>query len=185
MQNISFSTERAKQVAESKFLDAGIHENVKFIGVDKDTSPNGNVYLKFSFEKDGKDFSHTEWQPKKFNDADTSLQERTDKMVKRIMEIMKVWYPAEIINFTGNTFDEFTTWVTTMLNAVDKSELLRIKIVYNKNGYTTLPNVMYTPFIEKMSNKDITVVKHEKDIYVRPIKADVEKPSTEDDDMPF
>ena len=41
-----YSTELAKQIQESKnkYLEAGIHENVKFVSARVDKSINGDVY---------------------------------------------------------------------------------------------------------------------------------------------
>ena len=62
-----YSTELASKVAitsnDSKYLEAGIHDNVKFTGVRAATSPTGKNFMEFRFEKDGKELLYTEWEP--------------------------------------------------------------------------------------------------------------------------
>ena len=61
-----YSTELASKVTvsgnNSKYLEAGIHENVKFTGVRAAVSHTGRNFIEFRFEKDGKELLHTEWE---------------------------------------------------------------------------------------------------------------------------
>lgn len=65
-----------------------------------------------------------------------------------------------------------------MLNKADLTTLLRVKIVYNNSGYTTLPKYAKYTFIEPMSlvneNKSV-IVKLGIDQFEKPIVADLEK----------
>ena len=64
-----YSTELASKIVitdsnkNSKFLEAGIHDNVKFTGARAATSPTGKNFMELRFEKDGKELLHTEWEP--------------------------------------------------------------------------------------------------------------------------
>ena len=63
-----YSTELASKIVitdsnkNSKFLEAGIHDNVKFTGARAATSPTGKNFMELRFEKDGKELLHTEWE---------------------------------------------------------------------------------------------------------------------------
>ena len=64
-----------------------------------------------------------------------------------------------------------------MINVADKSKSLRLKLVYNKDGYTTLPTAVDEPFIEPMELQDGQEYKvkiNAKDVVVRPVVADKE-----------
>lgn len=152
---MTYSTELANKVnitnTSSKYLEAGIHDNVKFTGVRTATSPTGINFIEFRFEKDGKELLHTEWEPsKREGDTEEQNQTKVTNQVARIMRIMNCFYPKSVLTFSGNTYKEFTNWVCTMLNAANKDILLKLKVVYNKNGYTTLPSYVRYAFIEPM-----------------------------------
>lgn len=201
-----YSTELANKIetsdnVNSKYLEAGIHEDVKFASTRVDKSINGNNFIEFVFEKDGKTVSHTEWETtKRPNESDEDCQTRGSKQVKRIMQILSCFYPKEALMFSGATFMDFANWVASMLNAANKENLLRLKVVYNNKGYTTLPNYCKFTFIEPMNlpegeESKIKIIERF-DVMTRPVIADTEKvevnplaamPSTTstDDDLPF
>lgn len=188
----------------SKFLEAGIHENVKLVSAKTANSPQGNRFIEFMFEKDGKTFPHTEWEPKPRDGmSEEENQTKATNQVTRIMRILRCFYPQEVLNFSGDSYKEFAEWVVNMLNNANKETLLRVKIVYNDRGYTTLPSYVKFAFIEPM---DIPVGFYEEgkkdskirdivgiDRFTRPVVADKEehepdpfKSDTQtNDDLPF
>lgn len=150
-----YSTELAGKVTvtgnNSKYLEAGIHDNVKFTGVRTAVSPTGINFIEFRFEKDGKELLHTEWEPsKREGDTEEQNQSKVTNQVTRIIRIMNCFYPKNILNFNGNSYKEFAEWVVTMLNSANKDILLKLKVVYNPKGYTTLPSYVKFAFIEPM-----------------------------------
>lgn len=204
-----YSTELASKVTiadnSSKYLEAGIHDNVKLTGVRAASSPTGKNFIEFRFEKDGKELLHTEWEPsKKEGDTEEQNQTKVTNQVTRIMRIMNCFYPKGVLNFNGNSYKEFTDWVVTMLNAANKDILLKIKVVYNNKGYTTLPTYVKFAFIEPMvlpegfydkeinpENKSL-ISELSIDQFTKPIVADKETKvddlsttSSEDNDLPF
>lgn len=204
-----YSTELASKVTiadnSSKYLEAGIHDNVKFTGVRAASSPTGKNFMEFRFEKDGKELLHTEWEPsKKEGDTEEQNQTKVTNQVTRIMRIMNCFYPKGVLNFNGNSYKEFTDWVVTMLNAANKDILLKIKVVYNNKGYTTLPTYVKFAFIEPMvlpegfydkeinpENKSM-ITKLSIDMFTKPVIADKETKVDElsvgndpADDLPF
>lgn len=175
-----YSTELANQIQESKnkYLEAGIHDNVKFVSARVDKSINGNIFIEFKFEKDEQTMTHTEWEStKKPMESEEDFQNRANRQVKRILQILSCFYPKEALVFAGSSFSEFANWVVNLLNAANKDILLRVKIVYNNKGYTTLPNYCKFTFIEPMNLPEGQVSKITElniDVFVRPITADKE-----------
>lgn len=199
-----YSTELANQIQESKnkYLEAGIHDNVKFVSARVDKSINGNIFIEFKFEKDEQTMTHTEWEStKKPMESEEDFQNRANRQVKRILQILSCFYPKETLVFAGSSFSEFANWVVNLLNAANKDILLRVKIVYNNKGYTTLPNYCKFTFIEPMNLPEGQVSKITElniDVFVRPITADKETTDvnpldkvdkgvadTQNDDLPF
>lgn len=199
-----YSTELANQIQESKnkYLEAGIHDNVKFVSARVDKSINGNIFIEFKFEKDEQTMTHTEWEStKKPMESKEDFQNRANRQVKRILQILSCFYPKEALVFAGSSFSEFANWVVNLLNAANKDILLRVKIVYNNKGYTTLPNYCKFTFIEPMNLPEGQVSKITElniDVFVRPITADKETTDvnpldkvdkgvadTQNDDLPF
>lgn len=206
-----YSTDLANQVTltnnsnNTKYLEAGIHDNVKFTSVKTAVSPTGKNFIEFRFEKDGKELVHTEWEPKeRAEDTEEQNQNKATNQVTRINRILRCFYPKEVLNFTGSSYKEFTNWVVAMLNAANKDTLLKMKVVYNKDGYTTLPSYVKFAAIEPMNIpmgfyeegknesmiREITgidlfvkpVVSDKETIEVNPLEVKTEAPS---DDLPF
>lgn len=140
------------QKKDVKFLDAGIHEDVSLEKVRHDRSPNGNMFIEFTFAKDGTFMTHTEYEPTKFQDqTDVEFEKKINTQVARILQIMEAFYSRDQLNFTADSFDTFCKWVATLMSNVDKNAKVRLKIVYGMNGYTTLPKYAVYTFIEPMS----------------------------------
>lgn len=178
-----YSSQRAQAIQKKDiaFLGAGIHDNVTLESVRVDKSPSDNSFIEFKFvAPDGKSVVHTEWEPRKIGDmTDDMLQIKCDNQFARIDQILECFYPnKESRQFTGENFTQFINWVATMLNNADKSIRLRIKVVYNNNGYTTLPKYAKYRFIEPMSVVDkgeSVIVKLGIDQFDKPIIADIEQ----------
>lgn len=177
-----YSSERAQNIVKKDvaYLSAGIHDDVKLVSARADKSPNGNNFIELKFDKEGMGFTHTEYEPRRSEiDTDETYQTKCDNQFSRIEQILKCFYPnPEDRTFTGETFEQFANWVVDMLEKADKSILLRIKIVYNNSGYTTLPRYAKYTFIEPMSivneNKSV-IVKLGIDLFEKPIVADQEQ----------
>lgn len=150
-----FSTELAEKIEVNngnKYLEAGIHDDVKLVSARAATSINSNKFLEIKFEKEGKELVHTEWEPTPNPTVSAEEnQKKATNQVSRIMQILKCFYPKEALTFSGESYSEFINWVVNLLNAADKSKLVRLKVVYNSKGYTTLPNYAKFMFIEPMN----------------------------------
>lgn len=176
-----FSTELANKIEtlnSSKYLEAGIHDNVTLVSARAATSVNGNKFLEIKFEKDGKELTHTEWEPTPNPSlSNEDNQKKATNQVSRIMQILKCFYPKELLVFSGSSYQDFINWVVTLLNSADKSKLLKVKIVYNNKGYTTLPNYAKFTFIEPMNlpeGETSKIVELGIDVFTRPVVADKE-----------
>jgi hypothetical protein len=174
-----FSTARALVIEsnDKAFLEAGIHENVAFVGVRSQKSSNGNLFIEFEFNKNGDKLTHTEWEPNKLpTQSNEEFATKVDNQVARIMQIMSVWYTKDQLSYEADSFEAFATWVNALMNSVDKSMLVRLKAVYGQNGYTSLPKYAKYTFIESMEvSKEKSKIKELKiDEFVRPHIGDKE-----------
>ena len=206
-----YSTDLANNTVASgrnnKYLEAGIHENVKLVSARVDKSPiQGNLFIEVKFEKDGKELIFTGWEPKKRDtDTEESMQTKATNQVTRITRILRCFYAKSALTFSGNSFSEFASWAVGMLNAADKTKLLKLKTVYNRDGYVSLPTYVSFAFIEPMvipegfyddNSTESKITKLDgMDIFTKPVVADVEQKDTNPlaaaettspvDDLPF
>lgn len=178
-----YSSQRAQAIQKKDiaFLSAGIHDDVVLDSIRVDKSINGNNFVEFKFvSKDGKFMTHTEWEPAKLDSmTNEDLQKKCDNQFSRIDQILQCFYPnAEDRVFNGENFVEFINWVAEKLNNADKSITLRLKVVYNNSGYTTLPKYAKYRFIEPMTivnNNESVIVKLNIDNFEKPVIADNEQ----------
>lgn len=193
-----YSKERAQKIAKNdiKYIPAGIQDNVALKSARVTTSPQGNPFLEIVFEKDGATLTQTEWKPTKFgNMTEEDLQNKEDTQFSRMMQILTCFYTEDELVFNGTNFTDWANEVADYLNKADKSKLLRIKVVYNNKGYTTLPSYAKYTFAEpaNISKEMSNITELGIDKFTRPIVADKEEPvvlPTEDsveknDDLPF
>lgn len=175
-----YSKERAQQITKNdiKYIPAGIQENVALRSARVTTSPQGNLFLEIVFEKDGATLIQTEWKPTQFGNMSVEdVQKKEDNQFSRMMQILLCFYKDEELIFNSTTFEDWAKEISDYLNKADKTKLLRVKIVYNNKGYTTLPTYAKYTFIEPMtiSKEDSTIVELGIDKFTRPIVADKEE----------
>ena len=144
------------KLADKNFIEAGIHENISLVGVRAEKSVNGNNFIEFKFANDSNaSFTHTEYEPSRTQmDTDETMDSKANNQLSRILQLMKVFYTTEALASTKAEFDSFegmTKWVKESLDAADKTQKMRVKIVYNDKGFTTLPRYAKYTFIEPMS----------------------------------
>lgn len=175
-----YSKERAQQITKNdiKYIPAGIQENVALRSARVTTSPQGNLFLEIVFEKDGATLIQTEWKPTRFGNMTVEdVQKKEDNQFSRMMQILLCFYKDEELIFNSTTFEGWAEEISDYLNKADKTKLLRVKIVYNNKGYTTLPTYAKYTFIEPMtiSKEDSTIVELGIDKFTRPVVADKEE----------
>ena len=179
---MGYSKKAAQEVSDfkSKYMPAGINENVTLDKVEVKVSPNGNKMFDITFvNEQGQTAVHTEWEPKMapWMKDKSDLERNQARQYKKMLQILLCFYTDEQINFEGNDFMGFANYIAMMLNAADKTKKLRLKLVYNKDGYTTLPTTVDEAFIESMELGDGESYKVQitaKDVIVRPVTADKE-----------
>ena len=176
---MGYSKKAAQEVSDfkSKYMNAGINENVTLDKVEVKVSPNGNKMFDITFvNEQGQTAVHTEWEPKMapWMKDKTDLERNQARQFKKMLQILLCFYKDEQINFEGEDFMSFANYITTMLNAADKTKKLRLKLVYNKDGYTTIPTAVDDTFIEPMDVTESNIKITAKDVVVRPVIADKE-----------
>lgn len=179
---MGYSKKAAQEVSDfkSKYMPAGINENVTLDKVEVKVSPNGNKMFDITFvNEQGQTAVHTEWEPKMapWMKDKSDLERNQARQYKKMLQILLCFYTDGQINFEGDDFMGFANYIAMMLNAADKTKKLRLKLVYNKDGYTTLPTAVDDAFIEPMELGDGESYKvqiNAKDVIVRPVTADKE-----------
>ena len=176
---MGYSKKAAQEVSDfkSKYMNAGINEGVSIDKVEVKVSPNGNKMFDITFiNEQDQTAVHTEWEPKMapWMKDKSDLERNQARQFKKMLQILMCYYTDEQINFEGEDFMSFANYIATMLNAADKTKKLRLKLVYNKDGYTTIPTAVDDTFIEPMSVTESKIQITAKDIVVRPVIADKE-----------
>lgn len=153
-----------------KFLEAGIHENVKLVSARTEKTLNGSNFIEVTFVKDGASLKYTEYEP---TNNGSYTQEQIDNRQRnvgiRLMEILKCFYTAEQLAFEGD-LNAIFIWATALLNNADKSKEVRLKVTYNDRGFATLPTYTKFTYIEPMTvtSNNSRIVKLGIDRFERP-----------------
>ena len=174
-----YSTKTAttnNQEFNSSYMPVGINENVTLKEVNVSKTPQGRDFLEIVFENaDGQTATMTEWKNEKnmWIKTDEDLQNRDNQQFGRILQIVKCW--GEIPEFEGASFVEMINWVKKVieqriLQAGDHK--LRLKVVYDKKGYTKVSSLGI--FVEPMSVEQSQIKLWKNDLLERPIQPDKE-----------
>lgn len=163
----------------SNYMPVGINENVTLKEVNVNRSPNGHDFLEIVFaDADDKTAKMTFWKNEKsmWVKTDEELQKRDDIQFGQILQIIDSFYetrPAAEIN----NFKEMIDWVKSQLDPmISTNKKLRIKVAYDKNGYTKVST--YGIFVEPMTVTESKIKLFKKDLMERPVVADKE-PATD------
>lgn len=179
---MGYSKEKAVKIEDykSKYMPVGINENVHLASALVKESPNGKPILEIILaNEEEQTVIQTEWEPQmaSWMKGPEQLEEQMNKQYKRMLQLLLCFYKDEEIDFNGEKFIDFANYVVDKLNNADKSILLRVKVVYNKNGYTTLPNSVSRTFVEPMSvpkEESKIEIDPKYDMITKPIVADTE-----------
>ena len=179
-EEIMYSTKTAttnNQEFTSSYMPVGINDHVTLKEVNVSKTPNGRDFLEFIFEnQSGQTASMTEWKNEKnmWIKTDEDLQRRDDAQFGRILQVIHCYYPKEQVNFEGSSFVEMINWVKQTFDAVTEKKAypLRLKVVYDKNGYTQVSK--NGVFVEPMSVTESQIKLWKNDLLERPIVADAE-----------
>ena len=183
----------------SSYMPVGINENITLKEVNVNKTQNGRDFLEIIFENaQGQTATMTEWKNEKnmWIKTDEDLQRRDDAQFGRILQVIDA-VNGNHTDFEGSSFVEMINWVKSQLEVIQQDTKLRLKVIYDKNGYTKVSNLGI--FIEPMSVAESQIKLWKNDLLERPVQADVEKPidpltvnsapvtadSTGADDLPF
>ena len=160
------------------YMPVGINDNVNLKEVNVRKTEQGRDFIEFVFvNAQGQTSSFSEWKNDKtmWVKTDEELQRRDDQQFGRILQIINCFYD-ETPEFEGNSFVEMINWVKSKLDQFINSNLpkkdLRIKVVYDKKGYTKVSTL--GTFVEPMSVEESQIKLWKNDLLERPIVADVE-----------
>ena len=196
-----YSTNTATVASEfiSNYMPVGINENITLKEVNVNKTPNGRDFLEFIFENEqGQTASMTEWKNEKnqWIVTDEDLQKRDNQQFGRILQILDAVKGGHN-DFEGSSFVEMINWVKAQFSDGDNNKL-RLKVVYDKNGYTKVSNLGI--FVESMgvAENESQIKLWKNDLLERPVQPDKEDdplgtttaPVTADsntgaDDLPF
>ena len=135
-----YSTKTAttnNQEFTSSYMPVGINENVTLKEVNVNKTPQGRDFLEIIFENEqGQTATMTEWKNEKnmWIKTDEDLQNRDNQQFGRILHVIDAVKGGHN-DFEGSSFVEMINWVKSCLSDGDNYGL-RLKVVYDKKGYT-------------------------------------------------
>ena len=162
----------------SSYMPVGINENVTLKEVNVKKTDQGRDFLEIIFENaQGQTATLTEWKNEKnqWIVTDEDLQRRDNQQFGRILQIIDA-VNGQHADFEGNSFVEMINWVKTQLNPSNVGNQVRLKVVYDKKGYTKVSSLGI--FVEPMNvpEEQSQIKLWKNDLLERPVQADVEKP---------
>ena len=180
-------------------MPVGINENVTLKEVNVNKTPQGRDFLEIIFENEqGQTATMTEWKNEKnmWIKTDEELQQRDNQQFGRILQVIDSVNGSHN-EFEGSSFIEMINWVKTQLETVQLATPLRLKVVYDKKGFTKVSSL--GTFVEPMSITESQIKLWKNDLLERPVVADnepaadpltmtsapVTETSTGADDLPF
>ena len=158
----------------SSYMPVGINENITLKEVNVNKSPNGRDFLEIIFENEqGQTASMTEWKNEKnmWIKTDEDLQNRDNQQFGRILQVIDA-VNGNHGEFEGSSFAEMINWVKQSLEVIQQDTPLRLKVVYDKKGFTKVSTLGI--FIEPMSITESQIKLWKNDLLERPVQPDKE-----------
>lgn len=160
----------------SNYMPVGINNDVMLKSVTVEKSLQGKDFLRVTFENGaGQTAEFTEWKNEKnmWIKTDEDLQNRDNIQFGRILQLINSFTTAPDVEL--NSFTDMINWVKTTLDPfIPTNKKLRLKVIYDKKGYTQVSK--YGTYVEPMDVKESQIKLFKNDLLERPIKADEEKP---------
>lgn len=161
----------------SNYIPVGINDNITLKEVSVEKSPQGKDFLRVTFENETDQTAEfTEWKNEKnmWVKTDADLQNKDNQQFGRIIQLINCFTTTPDVEI--NSFDEMIKWVKGILDPFIKDKKkLRLKVIYNKNGYTQVSK--YGTYVEPMDVTESQIKLFKNDLLERPVKADAEKPA--------
>ena len=168
----------------SSYMPVGINENITLKEVNVNKSPNGRDFLEIIFENEqGQTASMTEWKNEKnmWIKTDEDLQNRDNQQFGRILQVIDA-VNGNHGEFEGSSFAEMINWVKQSLEVMQQDTPLRLKVVYDKKGFTKVSTLGI--FIEPMSITESQIKLWKNDLLERPVQPDKEDDPLTDNSAP-
>jgi flavin-binding protein dodecin len=169
------------EVDDKSFFPVGIIDDVEVVGSAMETSqfdPSKQT-LTVIYKKivNGEECFLRARENEPFKDESLTAEaynKRCDNQLARMLQILECFYAPEQINITGTDFNSVFSAINGYINRANKSQKVRLKVVYNDRGYIGTSKI--GRFIEKMNVEKSKIHLIEKyDLVIRPvIKADEE-----------
>ena len=162
----------------SSYMPVGINENITLKEVNVNKTQNGRDFLEIIFQNaNGQTATMTEWKNEKnmWIKTDADLQKRDDQQFGRILQVIDAVKGGHN-DFEGSSFVEMINWAKQTLSDGESSPV-RLKVVYDKNGYTKVSSLGI--FVESMSVAESQIKLWKNDLLERPVQADNEATSTD------
>jgi hypothetical protein len=159
-------------------MPVGINENITLKEVNVNKTQNGRDFLEIIFQNaDGQTATMTEWKNEKnmWVKTDADLQKRDDQQFGRILQVIDAVKGGHN-DFEGSSFVEMINWTKQCLNDGVNAPV-RLKVVYDKNGYTKVSSLGV--FVEAMTVAESQIKLWKNDLLERPVQADNEATSTD------
>lgn len=161
----------------SNYIPVGINDNITLKEVSVEKSSQGKDFLRVTFENEaGQTAESAEWKNEKnmWVKTDADLQNKDNQQFGRIIQLINCFTTTPDVEI--NSFDEMIKWVKSILDPFIKDKKkLRLKVIYNKNGYTQVSK--YGTYVEPMDVTESQIKLFKNDLLERPVKADAEKPA--------
>lgn len=157
----------------SSYMPVGINENVTLKEVNVNKTQNDRYFLEIIFENEnGQTATMTEWKNEKnmWVKTDEELQQRDNQQFGRILQVLDAVKGGHN-DFEGSSFIEMINWVKSQFSDGESAKL-RLKVVYDKKGYTKVSSLGI--FVESMAVTESQIKLWKNDLLERPITADVE-----------
>jgi len=154
------------------YMDSGIHANCELTKVEYGKSEKGNEFLAFYFEDpSGAQVSKTEWpvrmpevltklSPEEYAKDNSSEKNMYESMITNQMARIKhICVDSGIVDndkftFEAETFKDFAESVVNIIGKNNEGKKVRIKVVYDRNNFTSLPSYTRYVWIESMDVSD-------------------------------
>lgn len=166
-----FSTKTAVTNTGSKYMAAGINNDVVIKEVNVQKSPTGRDFLEIVFEnQSGQTATMTEWKNEKgpFVKTDEDLQRRDNLQFGRILQVINCFMET-IPDVELSTFKDMIVWVKSTLDAIQEKDKqpLRLKVTYDNKGFTRVSSNGI--FVEPMDVKESQIKITGRDRIERPV----------------
>jgi len=171
------------------YLLPGIHEDCELVEIVYDKTNKGNEFIAFYVENDkGQRVSLTEWPTKLPRPVEAMSNDEKQlyfgergiipMQLSRFKQIIEVFKPIEEDTQIGNgsTFKDLAEGIIAYLKDSYKGVKIRVKVVFDNKGYTTLAAKYNRRFIEPMTvaKEDTKLIFFGDDKIERP-KRDIEQ----------